>query len=151
MLSPECSPRSGSSSPCSQVLEILVYDGQGIWHMSAQLILWWFCSRFSRIASNSQRRRTFVKSVAPFLRAHGFDGLDLAWLYPGSKDKRHLTTLIKVLGIGQRCGGSISMGTNLPGMCRRASARKTCSNHCGWWGQSPKRPKPVAEQGAHST
>ncbi|XP_050003834.1 chitinase-3-like protein 1 isoform X2 [Alexandromys fortis] len=53
--------------------------------------------RFSRIASNSQRRRTFVKSVAPFLRAHGFDGLDLAWLYPGSKDKRHLTTLIKEL------------------------------------------------------
>lgn len=53
--------------------------------------------RFSRIASNSQRRRAFVKSVAPFLRAHGFDGLDLAWLYPGPRDKQHLTTLIKEL------------------------------------------------------
>ncbi|EGW02147.1 Chitinase-3-like protein 1 [Cricetulus griseus] len=53
--------------------------------------------RFSRIASNSQRRKTFIKSVAPFLRAHGFDGLDLAWLYPGPRDKQHLTTLIKEL------------------------------------------------------
>ncbi|KAF6073178.1 chitinase 3 like 1 [Phyllostomus discolor] len=51
--------------------------------------------RFSRVASNSQHRRTFVRSVPPFLRAHGFDGLDLAWLYPGHRDKRHLTTLVK--------------------------------------------------------
>ncbi|XP_020019168.1 chitinase-3-like protein 1 [Castor canadensis] len=51
--------------------------------------------RFSRIASNTQRRRTFIRSVAPFLRTHGFDGLDLAWLYPGWRDKRHFTTLVK--------------------------------------------------------
>ncbi|XP_008828569.1 chitinase-3-like protein 1 isoform X1 [Nannospalax galili] len=59
---------------------------------------WKFGSeRFSRIASNAQRRRTFIKSVPPFLRAHGFDGLDLAWLYPNPRDKQHLTTLIKEL------------------------------------------------------
>ncbi|CAO2636962.1 Chitinase-3-like protein 1, partial [Lemmus lemmus] len=69
--------------------------------------------RFSRIASNSQRRRTFIKSVAPFLRAHGFDGLDLAWLYPGPRDKQHLTTLIKVLGIGQRCEGASACSKDL--------------------------------------
>ncbi|KAK2086297.1 Chitinase-3-like protein 1 [Saguinus oedipus] len=51
--------------------------------------------RFSKIASNTQSRRTFIKSVPPFLRTHGFDGLDLAWLYPGRRDKQHFTTLIK--------------------------------------------------------
>ncbi|XP_069897884.1 chitinase-3-like protein 1 isoform X1 [Dipodomys merriami] len=51
--------------------------------------------RFSRIASSSRRRRTFIKSVPRFLRTHGFDGLDLAWLYPKLRDKRHFTTLIK--------------------------------------------------------
>ncbi|KAM6217320.1 chitinase-3-like protein 1 [Rhynchocyon petersi] len=51
--------------------------------------------RFSKIASNTQSRRTFIESVPPFLRTHGFDGLDLAWLYPGRRDKMHLTSLIK--------------------------------------------------------
>ncbi|XP_005375308.2 PREDICTED: chitinase-3-like protein 1 [Chinchilla lanigera] len=51
--------------------------------------------RFSSIASSTQKRRTFIKSVPKFLRAYGFDGLDLAWLYPGRRDKQHFTTLIK--------------------------------------------------------
>ncbi|XP_006888039.1 PREDICTED: chitinase-3-like protein 1 [Elephantulus edwardii] len=51
--------------------------------------------RFSQIASNTQSRRTFIKSVPSYLRTHGFDGLDLAWLYPGRRDKRHFTTLVK--------------------------------------------------------
>lgn len=51
--------------------------------------------RFSKIASKTHSRRTFIKSVPPFLRTHGFDGLDLAWLYPGRRDKRHLTALVK--------------------------------------------------------
>lgn len=53
--------------------------------------------RFSRIASNAQSRKTFVQSVAPFLRTYGFDGLDLAWLYPNPRDKQDFTTLIKEL------------------------------------------------------
>ncbi|XP_077013569.1 chitinase-3-like protein 1 [Tamandua tetradactyla] len=57
---------------------------------------WTFGSqRFSKLASNTQSRQTFIKSVPPFLRTYGFDGLDLAWLYPGRRDKRHFTTLIK--------------------------------------------------------
>ncbi|XP_004375324.1 chitinase-3-like protein 1 isoform X1 [Trichechus manatus latirostris] len=57
---------------------------------------WSFGSqRFSKIASNTQYRRTFIKSVPPFLRTHGFDGLDLAWIYPGRRDKEHFTTLVK--------------------------------------------------------
>nr|XP_017523263.1 chitinase-3-like protein 1 [Manis javanica] len=51
--------------------------------------------RFSDIASNSRRRRTFIKSVPPFLRTYGFDGLDLAWLYPGRRNKQHFTALVK--------------------------------------------------------
>lgn len=59
------------------------------------------------MASNTQSRQTFIKSVLPFLRTHGFDGLDLAWLYPGQRDKQHFTTLIKVLvrsGTGREVG-----------------------------------------------
>ncbi|XP_011230914.2 chitinase-3-like protein 1 [Ailuropoda melanoleuca] len=51
--------------------------------------------RFSKIASKTRSRRTFIKSVPPFLRTHGFDGLDLAWLYPGWRDRRHFTRLVK--------------------------------------------------------
>ncbi|XP_075396653.1 chitinase-3-like protein 1 [Tenrec ecaudatus] len=51
--------------------------------------------RFSRIASNTQSRRTFIKSVPAFLRIYGFDGLDLAWLYPTRRDRSHFTTLVK--------------------------------------------------------
>lgn len=59
---------------------------------------WSFGShRFSKIASHTKSRRTFIKSVVPYLRTHGFDGLDLAWLYPGRRDKQHFTTLIKEL------------------------------------------------------
>ncbi|XP_058130968.1 chitinase-3-like protein 1 [Dasypus novemcinctus] len=57
---------------------------------------WSFGSqRFSELASNTQSRQTFIKSVPPFLRTHGFDGLDLAWLYPARRDKQHFTTLLK--------------------------------------------------------
>ncbi|XP_045643569.1 chitinase-3-like protein 1 isoform X1 [Ursus americanus] len=51
--------------------------------------------RFSKIASKARTRRTFIKSVPPFLRTHGFDGLDLAWLYPGRRDRRYFTRLVK--------------------------------------------------------
>lgn len=61
---------------------------------------WSFGSqRFSKMASNTKSRRTFIRSVAPFLRTHGFDGLDLAWLYPGRRDKQHFTTLVKELKV----------------------------------------------------
>ncbi|KAF7487045.1 chitinase-3-like protein 1 [Marmota monax] len=53
--------------------------------------------RFSEIASNVEKRRTFIKSVPPFLREHGFDGLDIAWLSPGRRNKQLHTTLIKEL------------------------------------------------------
>lgn len=56
---------------------------------------------FSKMASSSAGRKTFVDSVVVFLKKWEFDGLDLDWEYPalrnGSKtDKEHYTLLIKV-------------------------------------------------------
>ncbi|KAF3823198.1 hypothetical protein GH733_010634 [Mirounga leonina] len=68
--------------------------------------------RFSKIASKTRSSRTFIKSVIPFLRTHGFDGLDLAWLYPDRRDKRYFTRLVKVLaGRGERGRGGNKTAT----------------------------------------
>ncbi|XP_074791954.1 acidic mammalian chitinase-like isoform X1 [Natator depressus] len=53
--------------------------------------------RFSHMAASAANRWTFVRSVVQFLRTHEFDGLDVAWIYPGRKDKRHFTSLIQEL------------------------------------------------------
>lgn len=51
--------------------------------------------RFSDMASQTESRRTFINSVTTFLRTHNFDGLDLAWLYPGRRDKEDYTSLLQ--------------------------------------------------------
>lgn len=53
--------------------------------------------RFFELASNPENRQTFVRSVPPFLRLHGFDGLDISWVQPQRKDRQPLATLIKEL------------------------------------------------------
>lgn len=56
--------------------------------------------------------------MPPFLRTHGFDGLDLAWLHPERRDKRHFTTLVKVLvGWGERGGGGLAPGSGVGRSC----------------------------------
>uniref|UniRef100_A0A4X2L7J7 Chitinase-3-like protein 1 n=1 Tax=Vombatus ursinus TaxID=29139 RepID=A0A4X2L7J7_VOMUR len=65
-------------------------------------------SRFSDMASQTENRRTFINSVTTFLRTHNFDGLDLAWLYPGRRDKKSYTSLLQVWkpnGVGGRDEG----------------------------------------------
>lgn len=74
------------------------------------------CPRFYQLASHAERRRAFVGSVPPFLRAHGFDGLEIAWVQPQRRDKQPLATLIKVRGC-RRVGVWAWMGQ--PG-CRTA-------------------------------
>ncbi|XP_036612276.1 chitinase-3-like protein 1 [Trichosurus vulpecula] len=51
--------------------------------------------RFSSMASQTESRRTFINSVTTFLRTHNFDGLDLAWLYPGRRDKENYNSLLQ--------------------------------------------------------
>ncbi|XP_055000672.1 chitinase-3-like protein 1 [Sorex araneus] len=51
--------------------------------------------RFYQVASNPESRRAFISSVPPFLRAHGFDGLEISWVHPQRRDKQPLATLVK--------------------------------------------------------
>jgi chitinase len=39
---------------------------------------------FSKMASSSQTRSTFISTTIDYLKSHGFDGLDLDWEYPSN-------------------------------------------------------------------
>ncbi|XP_055634730.1 endochitinase-like [Toxorhynchites rutilus septentrionalis] len=43
--------------------------------------------KFSKMAARRNRRQIFVASVVKFLERYGFDGLELAWLYPGNPER----------------------------------------------------------------
>ncbi|XP_055510989.1 acidic mammalian chitinase-like [Leucoraja erinacea] len=66
---------------------------------------WIFGSaRYNNVVSTQTTRRAFIKSVISFLRIHRFDGIDLAWHYPGAKgnpaeNKNLYTRLIEEMKI----------------------------------------------------
>ncbi|XP_044205113.1 acidic mammalian chitinase-like [Thunnus albacares] len=59
-------------------------------------------SPFIGMVAKPERRAAFIRSVISFLRTHNFDGLNLAWEYPGSngsteEDKERFTLLVMEL------------------------------------------------------
>ncbi|XP_030634182.1 uncharacterized protein LOC115815365 [Chanos chanos] len=59
-------------------------------------------SPFIGMVSTPENRQTFIRSALPFLRTHGFDGIDLAWEFPGQSgspadDKQKFTALVNEL------------------------------------------------------
>ena len=59
-------------------------------------------TRFSKLVADPETRQNFVRSALKYLRQHNFDGIDLDWEYPGSRegskpaDKANYALLIKV-------------------------------------------------------
>jgi len=43
-------------------------------------------NRFSKLVADPDMRHNLVKSAISYLRQHKFDGLDLDWEYPASRD-----------------------------------------------------------------
>lgn len=52
---------------------------------------------FTSVAASSEKRKTFLKSAKSFINKYNFDGLDLDWEVPQSKDKANFIALIKEL------------------------------------------------------
>jgi len=58
--------------------------------------------KYSKMASTSASRKTFIDSVVAFIKEHDFDGLDLDWEYPANRggkpeDKQNFVLLCKEL------------------------------------------------------
>uniref|UniRef100_A0A3B4TV58 chitinase n=2 Tax=Seriola dumerili TaxID=41447 RepID=A0A3B4TV58_SERDU len=61
-------------------------------------------SPFIAMVAKPERRAVFIKSAISFLRTHNFDGLNLAWEYPGhngspQEDKERFTLLVTELSV----------------------------------------------------
>merc|ERR1712055_482199 len=42
--------------------------------------------KFSEMAADPAKRQIFLDSIVPFVKKYGFEGVDLDWEYPGSRD-----------------------------------------------------------------
>lgn len=72
-------------------------------------------ARFSKLVADPETRQNLVRSAIKYLRQHQFDGLDLDWEYPASRegskpaDRENYAQLVKV---------------TTPPMCRNSERNK---------------------------
>uniref|UniRef100_A0A914XYE2 Chitinase n=1 Tax=Panagrolaimus superbus TaxID=310955 RepID=A0A914XYE2_9BILA len=52
---------------------------------------------FKQMASNSENRQKFAKSVADFIKKYKFDGIDIDWEHPDADDKENFINMLKDL------------------------------------------------------
>lgn len=55
---------------------------------------WGHDKGFAPTAADPEARRKFVKNLTDFCKKHGYDGADLDWEYPASKDKDNFTSMM---------------------------------------------------------
>jgi len=60
--------------------------------------------KFSEMAADPAKRQIFLDSIIPFVQEYGFEGVDLDWEYPGSRDtidedgdKENFSVLVKMM------------------------------------------------------
>jgi len=124
--------------------------------------------RFSMMAKDSVRRKTFIDSVVPFLQLYGFEGLDFDWEYPGDRegsdpdnDKENFSILIEELGAELKKHNlllsaavspswkKVDVGYDVPRISKVFDfINVMCYDYHGWWPQvftghnSPMYPRP---------
>lgn len=71
-------------------------------------------TKYSNMAADPNKRKTFVKSVVDFLDKYKFDGLDVDWEYPAAgdrggkpQDKQNLAALLKELSAALKPKGKL--------------------------------------------
>lgn len=77
--------------------------------------------KFSSLASSPSSRKDFVTSVVHFVNKYNFDGVDIAWEYPGSRggnaeDKANFVQLLRELrgSMGTRMLLTVAVGALQP-------------------------------------
>lgn len=124
--------------------------------------------KFSRMAAFRKRRQTFVQSVVRFLEQYGFDGLEIAWLYPGNperggnaNDKDNLVYLVEDLKRAfQKIGKGWEVSVQVPLDKTRLDAGYDIADLCdasdfvhligydlrGWWNNFADVHSPMADR-----
>ncbi|KAG7229515.1 hypothetical protein INR49_031939, partial [Caranx melampygus] len=90
-------------------------------------------SPFIAMVAKPENRAAFIRSAIKFLRTHNFDGLNLAWEYPGHngsppEDKERFTLLVTELSIAFEDDGKENRKTPLLLSASVASLRPTIIN-----------------------